>query len=244
MGIVSLLQYTMNINSYNDQNTCKLCDMDGGYLNMDQNISVLNIQLAPRLHDDLETFLTLCSSSSGSWLRISSDDMRFYAGGVSLLIGQSDLTRSREFDCKEVMVALSMSVGSIEITDWRSELLRYCSLKNVVFLANHRHWMWMLTNENKYCRRWILDVGVKFYQRSQYKYYYRSDYKVRHKMCKPISRHGPTATWCEQTPKSRHFQVSFLCVIFRVLLVISRGQEPWNVLDYQKSCNIFNQRLG
>ena len=69
-------------------------------------------------------------------------------------------------------------------------------------------------------------VGVKFYQRSQYKYYYRSDYKVRHKMCKPISRHGPTSN-------IGTFSSSVFVCDFLSLLVISRGQEPRNVLDYQ-----------
>ena len=95
---------------------------------MDQNISRLNIQLAPRLHSDLETFLTrltVLQLRVMTQSRISWDDMRLYTGGVLFLIGQSVF--GGEFDCKEVKEALlSMSAGSNEITDWRSEWLCWC----------------------------------------------------------------------------------------------------------------------
>ena len=137
-----------------------------------------------------------------------------------------------------------MSVGSIEIKDWRSEWLWW-------FKESGLFSQWQTLNLNidqwEYWIRWILVDRVKFYQRSQYKYYYGSDYKVRHKMCKPISRHHlhPSRLhprnfvdlWEQTQAISRHLPVSFLCVIFWVLLVISRGQEPWNVFEIMQYIN-------
>ena len=155
-----------------------------GYQNMDHNISRLNIQLAPRLHPDLETFLSRASpcyaapQGHDSTQKISSDDMRLLCRGgwsahgiphQTLSSSQIQVTES-EFYRKEVKVALSMSAGSIEITDWRSELL--LRVKMLLFGANHRHLLWLVTNENLVGSGWNF---IKGYTSS----YYKSDYKVR-----------------------------------------------------------------
>ena len=115
---------------------------------------------------DLETFLSLASpcyvaaQGHDSTQKISSDDMKLLCGAGWSAHGNPPRTlRSSKIQVKEcyhqeVEVALSMSAGSIEITDWRSELCTSCE-----DLCSQSQALAI-------CDQQELGIKFKFYQRS------------------------------------------------------------------------------
>ena len=148
---------------------------------MDQNISRFNIQLAPLLHADLETFLYAqllgyaAVQGHDSPLKISSDDKSVLWRGSQTFITFIALEQlwSQGSEGSKAMQYI-FSVCQVN-RDYRLKMLVEVPVPFFLPITDPACVLWPM-------RRPAMNLRLSFYQRSQPRYYYRSDYKLRHKM--------------------------------------------------------------